>query len=457
MARYDVCVIGAGFAGLTAARELSRAGLGVVVLEARDRVGGRAETRQLESGCAVDLGGQWIGPGQHRMEALAKEAGHATFPTYGEGEHVLSWEGRRRRYRGTIPPVGPYALAWLAKGWSELDRWARTVPLEAPWECPNADAWDAQTVETFLRQRVRSEAARKLFRISIEAVFACDASDVSLLHALFYVHAAGKLDNLLSTESGAQRDRFQRGVQPLAEWLAASSGATLHLASPVRSVEQDEACVRVHAEGVSVEARRLVVAIPPTLAGRLLYEPSLPASRDQLTQRVPQGSVIKCFAVYERPFWRDAGLTGQSVDEEGPVHVTFDASPPPSASSRAPRGALMGFVEGRHARRLAAATVSERREIVLRRFARQFGQEALGPLEYVDKSWADEPYTRGCYAGFFPPGVWTSFGPALRAPVGRIHWAGTETATVWNGYFEGAVASGERVAREILAAEARRV
>ncbi len=444
----DVCVIGAGFAGLQAARTLGDAGKSVVVLEARGRVGGRANTEALADGSLVDLGGQWIGPTQDRIGALAREVGAETFQTYGTGKHVFAWAGRVRRFTGTVPPASPYALLWLGLGWAELDRLARKVPLEAPWTAPRAAAWDAKTVETFLRESVRSADARKLFRIAIEAVFACDAADLSLLHALFYVHSAGKLDMLLSTDAGAQKDRFTKGVQPIAERLAELGRARLELGAPVRRVEQTSSGVIVTADGCAVRARRVVVAIPPTLAGRLDYAPALPALRDQLTQRVPQGSVIKCFAVYATPFWRGDGLTGQSVQDEGPVHVTFDASP----ASGSP-GILMGFLEGRAARRLGAAPDAERRGAVLESFGRAFGERAKRPDLYVDKVWANEPYTRGCYAGFFPPGVWTSFGPALRAPVGRVHWAGTETATRWNGYFDGALQSGERAAREVLEAE----
>ena len=445
----DCCVVGAGFAGLAAARTLAAGGRSVVVLEARDRVGGRAATVRLDDGTPIDLGGQWIGPTQDRIAALAKEVGATTFQTYGEGQHVFAWAGRTKRFRGTIPPANPYALACLGWGWSRLDKLALTVPLEAPWTAPGAAELDAMTVETFLQRSVRSETARKLFRIAIEAVFACDASDVSLLHALFYVRAAGNLDILLSTDAGAQKDRFTDGAQAVAERLAEKAGATIELEAPVRRIDQQGAAVVVHAEHVVVRARHVVVAIPPPLAGRIVYTPELPALRDQLTQRYPQGSVIKCFAVYPEPFWRADGLTGQSVHDEGPVHVTFDASPPTGKP-----GVLMGFLEGRAARRLGDAPERERRAAVLSSFSRIFGDRAAKPDAYLDRAWAAEPFTRGCYAGFLPPGAWTSFGPALRAPVGRIHWAGTETATVWNGYFDGALQSGERAAQEVLEAKA---
>jgi monoamine oxidase len=444
----DTCVVGAGFAGLQAARTLVEADKSVIVLEARDRVGGRANTTTLEDGTPVDLGGQWIGPGQDRIGALAREVGVETFQTYGTGKHVFAWGTKTKRFTGTIPPAGPYALAWLGLGWSKLDKLALQVPLDAPWEAPQAHAWDAKTVETFLQESVRSETARKLFRIAIEAVFACDAGDVSLLHALFYIHSAGKLDLLLSTDAGAQKDRFVTGAQSVAERLAEKTGATIERAAPARRIEQTARGVVVTSDRVVVHARRVIVAIPPTLAGRIDYAPALPALRDQLTQRVPQGSVIKCFAVYPEAFWRNEGLTGQSVYDEGPVHVTFDASPPSGKP-----GILMGFLEGRAARRLSDAPESERRDVVLRCFQRLFGDRAAKPERYVDKAWATEPFTRGCYAGFLPPGVWTSFGPAMRAPVGRVHWAGTETATVWCGYFDGALQSGERAAREVIAAK----
>lgn len=444
----DVCIVGAGFAGLQAARTLTRAGKRALVLEARDRVGGRVHTVRLEDGTPVDLGGQWIGPTQDRIAALTQEVGVSTFQTYGTGKHVFAWNGQTKRFTGTIPPANPWALAWLGLGLARLDKLALTVPLEAPWEAERARELDAQTVETFLHATMKSETARRLARIGFEAVFACDTADLSLLHALFYIHSAGNFDILLSTDKGAQKDRFTTGAQSVAIGLADRCGAEIELGAPVRRIEHTDAGVTVTSDRLAVRARRVIVAIPPALAGRIDYAPALPSLRDQLTQRVPQGSVIKCFAIYPEAFWRADGLTGQSVYDEGPVHVTFDASPPEGTP-----GILMGFIEGRAARRLGDAPEADRRRAVVGCLSKIFGDRAGRPEEYRDRAWSTEPFTRGCYAGFFPPGVWTSFGAALRRPVGRVHWAGTETATVWNGYFDGALQSGERAAREILEAE----
>jgi monoamine oxidase len=206
----------------------------------------------------------------------------------------------------------------------------------------------------------------------------------------------------------------------------------------------------VSGDRFEVRARRAVVAIPPTLAGRLDYSPALPPLRDQLLQRIPMGTVIKVQCVYDTPFWRAAGLAGQATSDTGPVRITFDNSPPDASESKGP-GVLMGFIEAADGRRALGWSRAQRREAVVESFARYFGAKARAPVAYVEKSWAAEEWTRGCYAGYFPPGVWTDFGHVLRAPVGRIHWAGTETATVWNGYMDGAVRSGERVAGEVAA------
>jgi monoamine oxidase len=255
------------------------------------------------------------------------------------------------------------------------------------------------------------------------------------LHALFYIRSAGNLDKLISAEGGAQQDRVDGGMQPLAEALAATLGDHLHLEQPVHTVEHEGDRVTVCTpRACSCTRSAWIIAIPPTLAGRIRYEPALPAARDQLTQRAPMGSCVKCIAVYDTPFWRARGLSGQVVSDEGPIHVSFDASPP---SGRP--GVLMGFLEGRAARELTDAGPEERKRRVLACFERDFGPEARGYRHYVDKSWAEEEWSRGCYAAMLPPGVWTSFGHALRKPVGRIHWAGTETATEWNGYIEGAL------------------
>jgi monoamine oxidase len=443
----DVTVVGAGIAGLIAARELANAGKEVVVLEARDRVGGRVLDHRLSDGTVVELGGQWIGPTQLRMAKLTAELGLETFPTYDTGDHLLRFGDRTGRYRGTIPRLGPVVLADMAQAQARFDRMARHVPLETPWAADRADEWDAQTFETWIRRNAGTAKARELLRIYAEAVFAAEAADFSLLHALVYTHSGGGVDALAGTHGGAQQDRFVGGSQLVPIRLAEQLGDRVQLSTPVRRIEQDADRASVHARGVVVSAEHVIVALPPTLAGRLVYEPPMPSARDQLTQRVPAGSVIKCHAVYDAPFWRADGLTGQAAGDRGPVKIVFDNSPPSGSP-----GVLLAFLEGAAARRLGRAGPDERRRAVIGSLVDFFGPRAGDPDEYVELDWSEEEWTRGCYGAHFPPGVWTQYGPALRAPVGRVHWAGAETATVWSGYMDGAVQSGERAAAEVLRA-----
>ena len=447
----DVVVVGAGLAGLAAARALVEAGLEPLVVEARDRVGGRTLNEPLDAEQVVEVGGQWVGPTQRRLLELARELGVGTFPTWGEGDNLVRWRNVLKTYTGTIPKVSPVALADFGQAQLRLDRLARRVPLEAPWVAPRAERLDGQTFASWMARNTATPAARMMLQTMLEAVWAADPRDVSLLHVLFYIHSAGGLDALLDTEGGAQAERFVGGSQRLSLELAARLGdERLVLGAPVREVEHDEDGVTVRWRGGETRARRAIITLPPALAGRLAYAPALPAVRDGLTQRMAQGSVIKCMAVYDEPFWRAEGLSGQALDPAGQVKIVYDNSPP---SGRP--GVLLGFLEGRGARRLAAATQDERRAVVLDGFARLFGPRARTAERYIDKAWMDEEFSRGCYGGYLPPGGWTDFGRALRAPIGPLHWAGAETATVWNGYMDGAVTSGERAAREAVTALAR--
>jgi monoamine oxidase len=443
----DVAVVGAGLAGLSAARALTDAGRDVVVLEARDRVGGRTLNEPIGEGKVVELGAQWVGPTQERIAALISELGLETFPTYGKGANVFERGERVRRYRGTIPKLNPLALAETGLVLSRLNRLARSVPAEAPWEAPRAADWDSMTFESWMRRNVRSAGARDLVRLAIEGVWAAEPRDISLLHVLFYVRSAGSLELLLDTDGGAQQDRVVGGTQLISMRMAEALESAVVLESPVRSIAHSSQGVTVRSDRAAVRARRAIVATPPTLAGRIAYEPALPAIRDGLCQRMAQGSVVKCMAVYERPFWRELGLSGQLTSTRGPVSVGFDNSPPDGSP-----GVLLGFLEGRAAREGATLDADARRTAVLESLKRAFGAEAANPEHYVDKAWASDEWARGCYGGFMPPGGWLDHGAALRAPIGAIHWAGAETASVWNGYMDGAVSSGERAATEVLEA-----
>jgi monoamine oxidase len=442
----NVVVVGAGLAGLAAARRLVVDGHEVTVLEARPRVGGRTEGLVLDDGTPLELGGQWLGPGHTRMYELVEELGLSTFRTWNdEGRLLLDLLGKRstmKPHKGALPHLPPFALADLGQGLLRFTRLANRVEVQAPWRTPNAEVLDGQTWETWIRRNLRTKAGRAYFHVACEAVWAAEPSDVSLLHALFYARSNSDVETLIAVDRGAQQDRVVGGSVRVAEAMAAGLGDRVLLGRPVRRIEQDDAGVRVIArDGSSHTGDAVVVTLPPTLAGRLEYDPPLPSWRDQLTQRTPAGSVIKVYAIYPEPFWRRAGLNGQAASDVGPVKITFDNSPPSGTP-----GVLMGFLEGREARAWARRSGTDRRDAVLACFTRYFGDAAADPVQYVERDWMAEEFTRGCYGAHFAPGVWTSYGEAWRAPVGRIHWAGAECAPEWNGYMEGAVRSGEAVA-----------
>lgn len=444
----DVVVIGAGLAGLAAARALQSSGSDVVVLEARDRVGGRVLNHTLPGGEVIEVGGEWIGPTQLRVNKLVAELGLESFPTYDTGEHLLDLKGKVKHYTGEIPPLPKAALVDLGQSQLRFDRLAKRVPLEAPWAADQAERWDEETFATWLRRNTRTASARFFWEVFCEAVFAAEPQDMSLLHVLAYTHSGGGVNSLIGVRNAAQQDRIVGGSQLIAQLLAEPLGEELQLSAPVRKITQTADGVKVKADGVTVRARRVIVSIPPVLAGRIAYEPLLPSQRDLLTQKMPAGSVIKVNVVYDEPFWRADGLSGQAAGDHAPIRFTFDNSPPSGSP-----GVLVCFLEGAHARRFARVDVDARRRAVLASLVSYFGPRAGKPIDVIEQDWSAEEWTRGCYGAHLGPGVWTQFGPALREPIGRIHWAGTETASVWSGYMDGALTSGERAAAEVLAAD----
>src|SRR5215210_4592512 len=444
----DVVIVGAGLAGLTAARELEGAGAAVLVIEAQDRVGGRTMAGRV-AGTTVELGGQWIGSGQRRISALARDLGVETFPTHLPGRTVFCEGGRRSEYEedGEIPFSDPAALREVENTFGALGELARGVPADAPWRAKNAAELDGQTLETWKLGHAQSSGARFYFDLAVESLYACEPRDISLLGVLADIASSGSFEGLFEIEASAEEHRFVGGAQEISVRLAEGLEGRVILGSPVRRIVQEGGAVLVESVCASVRAEAVIVTVTPALRGRIEYVPALGPMHDGLSQRMPMGAVIKCHAVYGTPFWREAGLNGRTESDTGPCRITCDNSFPEDEA-----GVMTGFILGSDAREWGRREKGERERAVLECFARYFGEKALNPLGYAETDWGAEVYSRGGYAGVPTPGMILDHGPALQEPVGRIYWAGAETSPEWSGYMEGAVESGERAAREVLSA-----
>ena len=440
----DAVIVGAGLAGLTAARELARDDHDVTILEARDRVGGRTREHRLADGEIIDLGGQWIGPTQDRVQELVEELGLETHRQYDEGDDRLAVGGTIFDHEDAFQALPAESLSELMDTLGQIETLRGQIPLDAPYRAPNAEEWDATTVESWKCKTLKTEDAQAAFDTLVRALFTAEPADISFLYFLYYIHAAGGIERITSVEGGAQERSIVGGAQQLSQWGADELGDAVHLEPPVRTITQNDAGVAIDSDTGTYAGSYVIIAVPPALAGRIAYDPPLPARRDALTQRMPMGATIKCVVTYEEPYWRNDGYSGFVLADEGVVGLMFDDTPADRTI-----GALVGFIVANQARTWSERDQSVRRKNVLEDFTRYFGPQAAEPIEYVEQAWSNELWSAGCYAGNMTPGTMTGYGEVLREPVGRIHWAGTETAMQWCGYMDGAIRSGKRAAREV--------
>jgi len=448
--QVDVVVVGAGLSGLTAARALMRAGHSVAVLEARERVGGRTWTVPVGSR-RYDIGGQFVGPSQDRVRALVAEFGLRLQTVYSDARHVWELPDRRMEFSGAVPSLTFLAASSmsllekleLGRLNFRMNRLAGSVGTIAPWAAADAAALDAMTLEQWVRQHGYSDTALALATIMSRAVLGADPKDISALYWAYYVAEGDSVEMLINGAGGAQDSVIEGGSQQLSLRLAQQLGAALNLDQPVRRVTQDGEGIEVFTDRGRWRGRYAILALPPSRSGLIDFDPALPVERRELQQRTPMGRYAKVVVSYERPFWREGGYAGDVASLRGPIVASYD-------DSSAEGAALLGFIGGGSESDWSKLNDEGRKAAVLDCFARWFGAEALRPLAYAERDWTIDDWSRGAPASIMGPGVLSQLGPALRQSVGRIHWAGTETALRWTGYMDGAIRAGEETAKEVL-------
>jgi len=442
--RVQVLVIGGGLAGLSTARELEHLGVdSVVVLEARHRVGGRTVNLPLPGGHVVEGGGEWIGPGQDRIAALAADVGVDTFDAYYDGAGIYEIQGLVSK--GLLPEITlkqGYDFTRLA--W-RLQSMADDLPLGSPWQAPNAHSLDNITLANWLRREGASDWVIDAFRIITRAIMSGYPERISLLWFLHYIQSGGGLLGIALNDSGLQDLRFVGGSQKISIKAAQALGAQVRLGEPVVSIRDTSAGpMAVHSSKGVYLADRVVVAMAPADTLRIDFKSGLTAQRNELVNKwagLTRLPLIKHSTIYPKPFWREAGLNGNAVTDRGPLQLVFDNSPPDASM-----GVLTSFLSA--AEVPAMASKADRARLIPQELSRYFGPKALDTTGYVEKDWSTDPWSTGCISPL-TKGVLTSAGPALRTPIGRIHWAGTESAEISCGYMDGAVRSGERAAKEV--------
>ncbi|XP_059994048.1 amine oxidase [flavin-containing] B isoform X1 [Lagenorhynchus albirostris] len=448
--KCDVVVVGGGISGMTAAKLLHDSGLNVIVLEARDRVGGRTYTIRNQKVKYVDLGGSYVGPTQNRILRLSKELGLETYKVNEVERLIYHVKGKSYPFRGPFPPMwNPIACLDLNNLWRTMDDMGREIPSDAPWKAPLAEQWDHMTMKELLDKICWTESSKQLATLFVNLCVTAETHEVSALWFLWYVKQCGGSARIISTTNGGQERKFVGGSGQVSERIMDLLGDRVKLERPVIHIDQTGENVFVETLNHEVyEAKYVISAIPPVLGMKIHFSPPLPMMRNQLITRVPLGSVIKCIVYYKEPFWRNKDYCGSMIieGEEAPVAYTLDDTKPDGSYA-----AIIGFILAHKARKLTRLTKEERLKKLCDLYAKVLGsQEALHPVHYEEKNWCEEQYSGGCYTTYFPPGILTQYGRVLRQPVGRIYFAGTETAAHWSGYMEGAVEAGERAAREIL-------
>jgi monoamine oxidase len=451
--RVDVVVVGAGLAGLSAARALVNEGRSVVLLEARDRVGGRTLNHALGGGRVVEVGGEFVGPTQDYALALADELGVKRYPAYQNLKSAyINGQGQVSYYSGDLPPAGVTGTVDLVELVTDLDNLASQVPVDKPWTWSKAAEYDNQTADTWIRANTADpETAIQLVDLFFDSAYGAISGEVSMLYVLAQIAGMGDAQNVgtiergISSQGGAQDSRLIGGSQEISIRAAAQLGKRVVLGSPVRRIEQSGSNATVVADTGVWKAKRVIVAVPPQLAAEIDYQPQLPAIQDAMRRRMTLGTLMKIHAVYPEPFWREDPGVWMALKIGGVVPEMFDNTPPEGTP-----GVLMGF-HGGHSWRQYAGDPVARRDGALNDFAQAFGARALNPTGYFEQDWTAERWSRGCPVSVVAPGVVTEFLPNLIVAFGRIHWAGTETATYWNGYMDGAISSGQRAAAEVLA------
>ncbi|KAM9323026.1 LOW QUALITY PROTEIN: putative flavin-containing monoamine oxidase A [Pholidichthys leucotaenia] len=455
---WDVIIVGAGLSGLTAAHFLRKRDdrLRILILEGKDRVGGRTVTMDIPVGNGVDrwdLGGQWVGSTQTHIMELIKELSLEVYPQFSIGKkvhHMGGPDSKVRTYRSSIPALSPLVLLDLTQLMWKIDRLSTTVCVHDPAKTPNAVELDSMTVHTYIEQHAWTAELKEEMGVCVRCVFGMEPSQMSFLFFLMYAAAAGGLLPLLeSTPGSAQEFKIKGGTQQLSECLAERVGwKNVRLGSAVTAIWQDAEWARVMTATETFLCRAVIVTCPPHLAAKIHYHPALPSQREFLTQNMPVGHMIKFIITYQTAFWKEKGFSGEMIAGSStgcPFSATFDATSPNG------NAALVGFITGQEASHWSTKEIGERRKAVIASLVRYLGPEATSFIHYEEKDWAKEDYSGGCPVNVMAPGLLMHYHPSLRKPCGRIHWAGTETATQWCGYMSGAVQAGQRAALEVLA------